>query len=66
MSNERLDILEERIAWLQRHVVEQDKVMLGQARELERLRAELTRVIERLPDDSGPSPAGQQERPPHY
>ena len=39
MSSERIDRLEERLVWLQRHVTEQDKVMLELSDELARLRA---------------------------
>jgi hypothetical protein len=31
MNDERLALLEERLAWLQRHATEQDKAMLEQA-----------------------------------
>lgn len=66
MSNERIDRLEERLAWFERHVTEQDKVMLELAEDLARLRAEL--LILRTRGDAGGSgelPAGD-ERPPHY
>lgn len=68
MSSERTDRLEERIAWLERHVTEQDKVMLAQGDALARLRRELALLRARHEDD-GPSPpaAGDQDdRPPHY
>ena len=44
MLNERIDRLEERLAWLQRHVAEQDKAMLEMAGQLDRVKAELTRL----------------------
>ncbi|WP_043582204.1 SlyX family protein [Geminisphaera colitermitum] len=70
MSNARIDLLEERIAWLQRHSVEQDKVMLAQGKEIDRLRADLKRLIDRLPDASDAAVSTDadphQERPPHY
>ena len=67
MSNERIDRLEERLAWLQRHVTEQDKAMLEMAGQIDRLKSELTRL--KLRSESGgtvteENPAG--ERPPHY
>lgn len=61
--------LEEKIAYLERHVVEQDKAMLEMATQLDQLRRELTglrdRVAPQVPaDGSGQPPA--PERPPHY
>lgn len=68
VSNERIDRLEERLAWLQRHVTEQDKAMLEMAREIDRLKAEVARLKERAEDAAGPAgPASAAaERPPHY
>jgi SlyX protein len=69
VSNERIDRLEERLAWLQRHVVEQDKAMLEMAGQLDRLKAELLRLKQRT--EAAPA-AGEgersaaEERPPHY
>lgn len=67
VSNERIDRLEERLAWLQRHVTEQDKAMLELAGQLDRVKAELTRLKQR----AEASPANAEgntadERPPHY
>ena len=68
VSNERIDRLEERIAWLQRHVTEQDKAMLEMAGQLDRFKAEITRLKQRA--ESGPagmdSVGAESERPPHY
>jgi SlyX protein len=67
VSNERIDRLEERLAWLQRHVGEQDKAMLEMAGQLDRLKAELTRLRQRseaAPANAEATPA--EERPPHY
>jgi SlyX protein len=63
---ERLTLLEERYAHLQRHVAQQDKAMLEFSEELARLRRELAALRARAADGTeGPaSPAG--ERPPHY
>jgi SlyX protein len=61
--------LEEKIAYLERHVVEQDKAMLEFAEELARLKRELNLVSGRLASGS-PGGAGEtqsiEERPPHY
>lgn len=68
MSNERIDRLEERLAWLQRHVTEQDKAMLEMAGQIDRLKAEVARLRQRgeatvMPGGEGNAP---EERPPHY
>lgn len=60
--------LEEKIAFLQRHVEQQDRVMLELSREVARLSERLARAEARLKqqvgaEDSGP-PA--DERPPHW
>ena len=67
MPSERIDRVEERLAWLERHVTEQDKAMLALNEELVRLRAELKPLRERLAAE--PKASGQPEpddRPPHY
>lgn len=70
---ERLTRLEENLMHLQRHVTEQDKVMLAMADNLARLRHEFSTSRERAPDgqsleappnDESLPPA--DERPPHY
>ncbi|SDR91846.1 SlyX family protein [Opitutus sp. GAS368] len=62
---ERLILLEERYAHLQRHSAEQDKVMLQLADELAKLRKELAalRTQQAGGRDSEEAP---DERPPHY
>ena len=69
MSDERINRLEERLAWLERHITEQDKVMLDQSRQLDRALAELRLLRDRVASGVG-SGAGQEmpenERPPHY
>ena len=62
---ERLTLLEERYAHLQRHVVEQDKAMLKLAEELAKLRQEIAVLRGRESGDS-PTGGGPDERPPHY
>lgn len=64
MSNESTERLEERIAWLERHVVEQDKVILAQGDELAKIRSALLSVRERL--HARESALDPNERPPHY
>jgi uncharacterized coiled-coil protein SlyX len=61
----RLTLLEERYAHLQRHQAEQDKVMLGLADEVAKLRKEIALLRTR---EAGAAPSGelQDERPPHY
>lgn len=65
--NERINRLEEKIAYLERHVTEQDKAMLEMADTIAKLRRELTTLRDRAiraPSDSGESVS--DERPPHY
>jgi uncharacterized coiled-coil protein SlyX len=65
MSEERLACLEEKFAWLQRHVAEQDKAMLEMAGEIDELKKKLSEVDQRARTESGQSPP-INERPPHY
>lgn len=68
MSDERIDRLEERLAWFERHVTEQDKAMLEMSRQLDRALAELRLLRDRVA--GGISAASEDmpadERPPHY
>ena len=64
MDESRFSILEERIAWLERHVLEQDKVMLQQGDELNKTRLELISLRERI--SGRDAPLDPNERPPHY
>lgn len=67
MSEERVNRLEERLAWLQRHVTEQDKVMLDMSRQLDRVVAELRLLRDRVASGGGGAQdAPTDERPPHY
>lgn len=66
----RLGRLEERLAWFERHVTEQDKAMMELSELVERLRREVLTLRERsagsgLTSD-GTGAAGGEERPPHY
>jgi len=65
MKNERLAFLEEKLAWLQRHVTEQDKAMLELAGEIDRLKKQVTELRAKLAADPG-EPADVDEHPPHY
>jgi SlyX protein len=62
--------LEEKIAYLERHVTEQDKAMLEMADDIARLRRELKSLRERGesrgPGGSGGDPEMPDDRPPHY
>ena len=60
--------LEEKIAYLERHVVEQDKAMLEMTERLARLQSALVGLRERLPEAGAMSDEASpaDERPPHY
>jgi len=59
--------LEERLAWLERHVTEQDKAMLEMSDDLVRLRRELLVLRDRSPSGGGGElDATSNDRPPHY
>ena len=62
MSTDRLDRVEERIAWLERHVAEQDKAMLEFAAQI----AQLQKEFLTLRDRSVGGQTGEAEIPPHY
>lgn len=75
--NESIQRLEEKIAYLERHVTQQDKAMLEMADELAALRREMKSLRERAAGGgfggSGAGGAGgeeidemRDERPPHY
>ena len=69
--NESLQRVEEKIAYLERHVTEQDKAMLEMAEEIAALRRELKSLRERSVS-SGAGGGGDEggdvrdDRPPHY
>lgn len=68
--NESVKRLEEKIAYLERHVLEQDKAMLELAGDLGRLRKEMQKLRERnaAPGSEGDGGAASpaEDRPPHY
>jgi SlyX protein len=68
-EDERLNRLEERIAWLERHVTEQDRAMLDLTELVEKLRHEVLRLRDRSAEAAGGASPGidaGSERPPHY
>ena len=66
----RIARLEERLAWFERHVTEQDKAMLELSQLVERLRQEVLVLRERnaggAPGGANVEGAAPDERPPHY
>lgn len=68
--SEEIRRLEEKIAYLEHHVTEQDKVMLEFGDELKRLKRDVDRLGVRIVNaDDGPADApglAEDERPPHY
>jgi SlyX protein len=67
--NDSIRRLEEKIAYLERHVTAQDRAMLELADDVARLRRELKALRERqAPGDAnaGPDDSSMDERPPHY
>jgi SlyX protein len=62
---QRMARVEERLAWLERHVSEQDKVMLELSETLDRLRGEAEILRQRVSDGTS-LPPPEDERPPHY
>ncbi len=67
MTNERIDRIEERLAWFERHVAEQDKEMLDLAKRLDRTQTELRLLRERAASaETAPATSPADDRPPHY
>jgi SlyX protein len=65
----RVARLEERLAWFERHVTEQDKAMMELTDLVERLRREVLMLRERTPASGvagGGDATAPEERPPHY
>jgi SlyX protein len=65
MKDEPIARLEEKLAWLQRHVTEQDKAMLQLAQEIDRLKKQVAELRARPTLSSG-GPADADGPPPHY
>ncbi len=72
MSNDtRIDRVEERLAWLERHVTEQDRAMLELVEQNAQLRKALAEMQSRgvapsLQREGEPDEDAPPERPPHY
>jgi SlyX protein len=66
MPSARLDRLEERVAWMERHLAEQDKAMLDLHGENLRLQRALAELRSRLASLGGDGPAPGEPPPPHY
>ena len=69
MSEMRSERIEERVAWLEHHVGQQDRAMLEMAERLDRIVRELSRLRERSTATGATMEAGAalpEERPPHY
>jgi SlyX protein len=66
MSDERLTYLEARFAWLERHVLEQDKAMAEMNDELRRCRREIEALRERIRASDTRSEDRADRPPPHY
>jgi SlyX protein len=64
MTDQSRSHLEERLAWLQRHVTEQDKAMLELAGEIERLKKQFAELRGKLAESG--EPLRGDDRPPHY
>ena len=66
--NDRVQRLEEKVAYLERHVTEQDKAMLEMGEKLSRLAKELRALRERMAGGAaGEAPEDPAaDRPPHY
>jgi len=67
--NESIRRLEEKVAYLERHVTEQDKAMLELADDLARVKRELKALRERATGGTSGREDGEaapDERPPHY
>lgn len=58
--------LQEKIAYLERHVGEQDKAMLEMATQLDSLKREMGVLRERLAEAKSPDAPLLSEKPPHY
>lgn len=71
-NTESIQRLEEKIAYLERHVTEQDRAMLEMAEDISRLKREFKALRERdtggggQGGGDGADAGGAEERPPHY
>ena len=60
----RIALLEERIAWFEKHATEQDRAMLRQSEEIKALKGALISMGERMTGRD--TPLDPNEKPPHY
>jgi uncharacterized coiled-coil protein SlyX len=62
--------LEIKIAFLEKHIEEQDRVMYDLSRQMDRLERQVTRLTELVKGNAEAGPSGPaspgDERPPHY
>lgn len=62
----RISRLEERFAWLQRHALEQDRVISAQSFEIDALKTKLSLMKKQLGENAQPGDSTPDDRPPHY
>jgi SlyX protein len=62
----RISRIEERLTWLQRHVVEQDRVISVQTFEIDTLKSKLVFMKKQMDESAQPEGSAPDERPPHY
>lgn len=58
--------LEERLAWFEKHVVEQDRVMLDLGEQIARLKSELRQVRDKGEAAGSGGEEPKEAPPPHY
>ena len=62
--------LEIKIAFLEKHIEEQDRAMFDMSRQMDRLERQVTRLTELVKGNADAGPSGPaspaDERPPHY
>lgn len=66
MSDLKSDELESKIAFLERHIEEQDKVILKMEQRLDRVFEELENLRSSLQGAESPTSNPADEKPPHY
>ena len=67
MSPEQIADLEIKIAFLERHIEEQDKVMMRLSNAVDALQKEMARISQnQRSQSSGSDAAPADEKPPHY
>jgi uncharacterized coiled-coil protein SlyX len=66
VSNEQLELMQTKIAYLERAASELSDVVFRQDREIQLLSAQLKALLERIETPNERSRAAEEERPPHY